>query len=312
MKPFRHLCFTLIATKNPQHHAGFPIHILQRKVMSMTSRAMLCPRCGRLIGSDETVCSWCGASRTNPWWKAMGWIRGSLRDDWLVHSIITVNIIFYVMSLLLTRNHSFSLNPLGFLAPGQTSLLLLGASGTIPVDEYGRYWSLLSANYLHGGILHIVFNLMAFRQIAPWVSREYGDSRMFTIYTIGGVGGYFLSYLAGIPFTIGASAAICALIGSLLYYGKSRGGTYGTMVYREVWGWVISLFLFGFIVPGINNWAHGGGIISGILLGVLLGYSEKRPVTPLHHLIAIICGIATIACLTWATVGAVAFRFVGG
>lgn len=274
----------------------------------MAIRAMLCPRCRRLIGSEESACSWCGASRANPWWKAMAWTRGSLGDNWLVQSILIVNIVFFILSLALTRQHSFTLNPLGFLAPGQTSLLLLGATGTIPVNEFGRYLTFLTANYLHGGILHIVFNLMAFRQIAPWVSHEYGDSRMFTIYTIGGVGGYIVSYLAGIPFTIGASAAICALIGSLLYYGKSRGGTYGAMVYREVGGWVISLFLFGFIVPGINNWAHGGGIISGILLGMLLGYGEKRRETTLHRALAMVCGAATIVCLVWAATGATVFR----
>jgi rhomboid protease GluP len=238
----------------------------------------------------------------------MAWTSGSFRDDWLVQSIFIVNIFYYVFSLILTTHHSFTLNPLSFLAPGQTSLLLLGATGTVPIDQYGMYWSLISANYLHGGILHIVFNLMAFRQIAPWVSQEYGASRMFIIYTIGGVGGYIVSYFAGIPFTIGASAAICALIGSLLYYGKSRGGTYGNMVYREVGGWVISLFLFGFIVPGINNWAHGGGLISGILLGVLLKYREKRQDSSLHHVLASVCGVATIVCLGWAAVGAIAFQ----
>jgi rhomboid protease GluP len=276
----------------------------------MANRPTLCPRCRHLIGSEETLCSWCGTSRANPLWKVMAWTRGSLGDDWLVQSIIAANIVFFIFSLVLTRQHSFTLNPLGLLAPGQTSLLLLGATGTIPVDEFGRFWTFLTANYLHGGILHIVFNLMAFRQIAPWVSQEYGDSRMFTIYTLGGIGGYVLSYLAGIPFTIGASASLCALIGSLLYYGKSRGGTYGAMVYREVGGWVVSLFLFGFIVPGINNWAHGGGIISGILVGMLLGYGEKRRETQLHRLLAVACGIATVLCLVWASVGAVAFRFV--
>ena len=276
----------------------------------MAKKAIMCPRCRRLIGSDETVCSWCGASRANPFWKAVAWTRGTLGNDWLMQSIFIVNIAFYVYSLVLTRHHSFTMNPFGLLAPGQTSLLLLGATGTIPVDEYGRFWTLLSANYLHGGIMHIAFNLMAFRQIAPWVSREYGDSRMFTIYTIGGIGGYIVSYLAGIPLTIGASAALCALIGSLLYYGKSRGGTYGGMVYREVGSWVISIFLFGFFVPGINNWAHGGGLISGILLGMLLGYGEKRRETHLHRLIAISCGIATVTCLAWAAVGATVIRFI--
>jgi rhomboid protease GluP len=271
---------------------------------------MLCPKCGQLVGSEETVCSWCGASRAHPWWRIAARTRRSLGGDWLVQAIIAANIVFYLLSLVMTRHASFTLNPLGLLAPGQKGLLLLGATGTIPIGEYGRFWTLLSANYLHGGIMHIVFNLMAFRQIAPRVSHEYGVSRMFTIYTLGGIGGYIVSCLAGIPFTIGASAAICALIGSLLYYGRNRGGTYGGMVYREVGGWVISLLLFGFIVPGINNWAHGGGILSGILLGMLLGYREKRRETPLHRLLAICCGVATILCLAWAAVGAAAYRFL--
>jgi rhomboid protease GluP len=274
----------------------------------MANKAILCPRCNRLIGSSQIVCSYCGASRANPWWKAMAWMRGSLGDDWVVQSIFIVNIVFYVLSLLLTRQHSLNLNPLSFLAPGNTSLLLLGASGTAPVDEFGRYWSFLTANYLHGGMMHIIFNLMALRQIAPWVVREYGVSRMFIIYTIGGIGGYILSYLAGVSFTIGASSAICALIGALLYYGKSRGGTYGSMVYREVGGWVGGLILFGLIVPGINNWGHGGGILSGMLLGLLLGYNEKRKETSLHRSVAMVCGLATVGCLAWAAVGAVAFR----
>ncbi len=272
------------------------------------AKAILCPRCRRLVGSEETVCSWCGASRTNPWWRAAAFLRGSLGDDWLVQSIIVVNVVFYVLSLLLTKHQSLTLNPLGFLAPGQTSLLLLGASGTVPVDEFGRFWSFLSANYLHGGLLHIGFNMMALRQVGPMVIQEFGVSRMFTIYTIGGIGGYILSYLAGVPLTVGASASICALIGALLFYGKSRGGTYGAMVYREVGGWVAGLFLFGLIVPGINNWGHGGGIISGILLGFLLGYNERRRETPLHRFLAIACGLATIGCLSWAGFGAVMFQ----
>lgn len=272
------------------------------------NKPILCQRCKRLIGSNETVCSWCGASRANPWWKTKAWIQGSLSEDWLTQSIITANIVFYIFSLIISKHQPLNFNPLSFLAPAQTSLLLLGATGTIPVDEFSRFWSFLSANYLHGGILHLVFNLMAFRQVAPLVSQEYGSSRMFIIYTLGGIGGFLLSYLVGIPLTIGASAAICALIGSLLYYGKHRGGTYGAIVYREVGGWVIGLILFGFIVPGINNWGHGGGLICGMLLGMLLGYNEKRRETTFQRYLAAACGLATIGCLSWAGGGALMFR----
>ena len=267
----------------------------------MAQRAILCPHCRQLIGSEETVCSWCGVSRSNPWWRLVGMTRGASNVDWLVKAIVTANILYFAVSLILSASNG---DLGGFLAPGKTSLFLLGATGTMPIDSYGRIWSLFSANYLHGGILHIIFNLMALRQIAPWVANEYGVNRMFCIYTLGGIFGYWVSYLAGIPFTIGASAAVCSLIGSLLYYGKSRGGAHGSNVYREVSGWVVSLFVFGLIFPGINNWAHGGGILGGIILGVLLGYNEKRKETILHSVLALLCVVTTVAVLGWALFGA--------
>ena len=220
-------------------------------------------------------------------------------------AIITANILYFALSLVISGRSD---GTGGFFSPGQTSLLLLGATGTYPIDYFGRYWTLISASYLHGGILHIIFNLMALKQIAPWVSNEYGTSRMFTIYTLGGVFGYVVSYLAGVSFTIGASAAVCSLIGSLLYYGKSRGGAYGSSVYREVSGWVISLFIFGLIFPGINNWGHGGGIIGGIIVGALLGYNERRRENSFDQALALLCGLATIGVLVWRAVGSLVFR----
>lgn len=224
--------------------------------------------------------------------------------DWLIKALITANVLFFALSLVLGSSIG---RGGGFLSPGQASLMLLGATGTYPIDQFGRYWTLVSANYLHGGILHIIFNLMALKQIAPSVTGEYGASRMFTIYTLGGVIGYVVSYLAGVPFTIGASAAVCALIGSLLYYGKSRGGAYGSSVYREVSGWVISLFIFGLIFPGINNWGHGGGILGGIVVAALLGYNERRRENSFDHALALLCGVVTLGVLGWAVVSAYIF-----
>jgi rhomboid protease GluP len=216
--------------------------------------------------------------------------------DSVVKAVITLNILYYAISLIIDR-------PVGILSPSRYSMMALGATGIIPINSYGNFWSLVTANYLHGGIIHLLFNLMAFRQLAPWTVHEYGVARMFTIYTLGGVFGYLVSYLAGVPFTIGASAAVCSLVGSLLYYGKSRGGTYGSSVYRELSGWVISIFIFGVVFPGINNWGHGGGLIGGILLGMLLGYDEKRTETIVHQVLAVFCAVATVAALGLALSG---------
>ena len=193
-----------------------------------------------------------------------------------------------------------SLNPLTFLSPSDTSLFLLGATGTVPIDRYHRLWTLISASYLHGGILHIFFNMAALGQLASVVDREFGVYRMFVIYTVSGIIGFLISYLAGVALTIGASASVCGLVGAALYYGKSRGGIYGRNLYRQISIWIVFLFVFGLIVPGINNWGHGGGILAGIIFGYLLGYQEKKRENIIHKILAGVCAVVTLAVLIWA------------
>ncbi len=273
-------------------------------------KAILCPRCRRLISPDERLCPYCGLARPASPFKNNPLGRTLLGENWMFKSLIWINIGMFVFSILLNpRAIGLNLNPLSFLAPDNRSLLLLGATGTIPIDRFGRWWSLVAANYLHGGILHIFFNLMALSQIAPLVQREFGRYRLIIIYTVGGIGGFYASYLAGIGFTIGASAALCALLGAAVYYGKSRGGVYGQAIYRQIGGWALAILAFGLIVPGINNWGHGGGFIAGALLGMVLGYNEKRPESRLHGLLAALCIGFTLLVLLWALVTAVYYRF---
>jgi rhomboid protease GluP len=169
----------------------------------------------------------------------------------------------------------------------------------------------VSANYLHGGILHILFNMLAFRQIARLVLQEYGAYRMLILYTLSGVAGFLVSYLAGVRFTIGASAAVCGLIGATLYYGKSRGGVYGQAIFRQIGGWALGLFLFGLLVPGINNWGHGGGIFTGVILGFLLGYQERVRESLFHKILAGVCVGLTLLILGWAVVSGIYYGVLG-
>ena len=275
----------------------------------MLQRSTSCPHCGRTIAADRRNCDWCGAKRPGVWARLAAAARIDGEGDLLLKGIIAVNIVFYLLSLLLGEGAGYGASPLAFLSPGRDSLLILGATGTVPVVELGRYWTLISASYLHGGLLHLFFNMMALRQIAPLVNAEFGPSRMFAIYTLSGIAGYLASCLAGVPFTIGASAAVCGLIGALYYFGKSRGGSYGSRVSSEVSGWLVSLVIFGRVVPGINNWGHGGGIVGGVLFGKLLGYREQGRESAGHRLLALLCLLATIVVLAWSAVTALAIRF---
>jgi rhomboid protease GluP len=215
----------------------------------------------------------------------------------------------YILSLLLYPSpSSFRLSLLSFLSPSGQSLELLGATGSVPIGGYHQYWTLIAASYLHGGILHIFFNMAAFRQLATLASREFGVYRMFIIYTFGGVVGFLMSYLFNVAWTIGASAGVCGLLGALLYYGKSRGGIYGRTIYKQLSFWVAFLFIFGFVVPGINNWGHGGGILAGVILGFLFGYQEKKRENLLHKSLAGVCAVVTVLVLAWAVITAAYYR----
>jgi rhomboid protease GluP len=245
----------------------------------------------------------------SPWQRLIG--RGMSDGDQLLKILIGVNVAMYILSLLFSaRSTNLSFNPFFFLSPDNRSLLLLGASGYIPIDRLHRWWSLLSANYLHGSIMHIFFNMIALRQLGPLVLQEYGNYRMFIIYTLSGVIGFFISYLAGVKFTIGASAAVCGLIGAALYFGKSRGGLYGQAIYRQIGGWAIFIFLFGFMVPAINNWAHGGGMLAGAALGFLLGYQERSREKHGHKIAALCCVIITGLVLLWAIFSSLYLLFI--
>ena len=272
-------------------------------------QSILCPNCKKLISTSESKCPYCGTKKPSSWWKNNPWTRGFRDSDQFVKVIIAVNVGMYLISILFNpRATGLSLNPLTFLSPSDTSLLLLGATGTVPIDKYHRLWTLVSASFLHGGILHIFFNMAALRQLGFVVNREFGVYRMFVIYTVSGIIGFWVSYLAGIAFTIGASASVCGLVGALLYYGKSRGGIYGRNLYRQIFMWVVFLFIFGLIVPGINNWGHGGGILAGIIFGYLLGYQEKKRENLLHKTLAGLCAMVTLAVLIWAVGTAIFYR----
>src|SRR5213592_2285300 len=75
---------------------------------------------------------------------------------------------------------------LSMLSPSIQSLFLFGASGAVPVFRFGRWWTVLSAAWLHGGVLHIAFNMMWVRDLAPPTARFYGPGRTVIIYTVSG------------------------------------------------------------------------------------------------------------------------------
>jgi len=276
--------------------------------MNKKNNSQLCPNCRKLISCSAAICPFCGLKHPASKWKNIILTAGISDSNQLVTTLITINVVMFILSILIDpKLGSLNFSPLSFLSPSSQSILVLGSTGSIPLFHYERWWSLLAANYLHGGLMHIVFNMLAIRQIVPLVIHEFGINRMIVIYTLGGIVGFLISCLAGVSLTLGASAALCSLIGALLYYGKSRGGVYGQAIFSQIGGWALGIGLFGLLVPGINNWGHGGGMLAGLLLAFLLGYKEKKRENFNHKVAAMFCITATCLVLVWSVTNGLLF-----
>ena len=134
------------------------------------------------------------------------------------------------------------------------------------------------------------------RRIGPLVEELFGASRFWIIYTLAGLAGSILTTIAGTPSFIGASGAIFGLFGALIYYGRHRGGTFGTNLFRQMLIWAGILFVFGFMMEGIDNWGHLGGFLGGLITAIFLGYQEKSRQSLYHHIIGTILLLFVLVC----------------
>jgi rhomboid protease GluP len=237
-----------------------------------TSGSVVCPSCGRLVGVKDERCFNCGRAR--PGLLGFGPLLRRFGDEVGVARLVVGACVLVYALMLITDLGGVSLE-IGFnlLGPSQTNAFLFGASGVIPVLRYDRWWTVLSAGWLHGSILHIGFNMMWAWQLLPVVVRLYGAGRTIMVYVIASVCGFLLSTLAyylpiPIPFlnpaplTLGASAAILGLLGALVCYGRRAGSS---IVGRQALSYAVMLIIFGFVMAGVDNWAHLGGFGGGYL-----------------------------------------------
>lgn len=263
-----------------------------------TSGSVVCVSCGRLVGVRDERCLNCG--RWNPaLWGYSPLLRKLGADLGFTKLLVGGCAALYLVSLLMTPGAFQPKSLFSLFSPGGVALLELGASGFIPVFVEGRWWTVLSAGWLHGSLLHIFFNMMWVRQLAPAVAELFGAGRTILIWTAGSIFGFLASsasgvVFAGVPFlgnhgiTIGASASVFALLGALLVYGRRTGQS---AMRRQIWGWTLAGLLFGFVVPGIDNWAHMGGLAAGA--GLARWLDPLRPERIDHVLAALACLVAT-------------------
>ncbi len=271
----------------------------------------MCPSCGSLVGVRDDRCYSCGRANPGLWGFAPA-LRRLGADLGFVPLVIGASSVLYVLTLLASGNQieifggGFSI-----LAPSLPALFLFGASGAVPVFGMGRWWTVLSATWLHGGLLHIFFNMYWVRLLGPATVDVIGPARTMIVYVIAGVCGFLLSsvmgtvalpipLLRGASFTIGASASIFGLLGAMVQYGRLGSPA----IRREAVSYAAILFVFGLIMPGVDNFAHAGGFLGGYLTSAMLKPMSRERGD--HLIVALVLLAATFLAIVVSLVQGVA------
>jgi rhomboid protease GluP len=254
-----------------------------------TSGSVVCPSCGSLVGVRDDKCYSCG--RTNPGlWGFAPLLRQLGSDLGFVPLVIGASAILYLLTLLASGpNLQLIGGGINFLVPSTQALLLFGMTGAYPVFGLGAWWTLLSASWLHGSALHILFNMMWVRDLGPTMADVIGPSRTVIIYTVSGLCGFLLSSVAGlmltgVPFTMGASASVFGLLGALVHYGRKSGSS---LIGGQAINYAVALFVMGFLMSGVDNFAHAGGFAGGYLMSAFFNPLTRERGD--HLLIAVVC-----------------------
>ncbi len=182
--------------------------------------------------------------------------------------ILGINVVIWLVMIGVTMVQGGGLLT-GSLGVSTQVLVTFGAKVNQLIAS-GQYWRLLTANFLHVNLFHLLFNTYALWQLGPEVERTYGRTRFLVIYLLAGLYGTLTSYAFGSYLSAGASAAIFGLVGTLVAYFLRHQDLFGRRgrAYLSNMIFIVAINLFiGVSTPGIDNWGHIGGLVAGFLLG---------------------------------------------
>jgi rhomboid protease GluP len=256
----------------------------------------MCPNCRAFITTDDKVCPYCD-TRVGP--RAVD-RRPSGNVGLIPNARFTTVIILLINAGLYVATAIFSMRVTGGQSAmdidGQT-LFLFGAK----VREYilaGQWWRLITAGFLHGGIIHILMNSWVIFDLGATVEEFYGTARYLVLYFISTIAGFVASSWYSGAMSIGASAALFGLLGAMIAAGMRSTHPLGSAIRAHYTQWAIWGLVMGFL-PGlrIDNAAHIGGLVAGVAFGYLAGTQplHERWTEKLWKVSAAFCVLITAA-----------------
>ena len=232
----------------------------------------MCPNCRAFITTNDKVCPYCdfkvGPRAIER--RAPADVLGGL----IPHARFTTVLILLINTGLYAAMaiHSMQSNARGGIMDLDPYTLLDFGAKYGPRIRAGDWWRLITAGFLHGGVLHILMNSWVLFDLGAQVEETYGTSRYIVIYVATTVTGFYASYLWSPTLSIGSSAGIFGLIGAMIAMGVRERSAYGDAVRRLYMRWAVYGLLMGLLpLFAIDNAAHIGGLVGGFVIGYVAG-----------------------------------------
>lgn len=252
----------------------------------------MCPHCRAFITTKDRVCPYCNeavaprqVSRDDSG-SAVGGLVSNMHFNTTI--ILLINIGLYVATAVFSMRAG---NSDAFFNLDGRTLISFGAKFT-PLLAQGEWWRLVTAGFLHGGMVHIFMNTWALFGLGAQVEETFGASRMWVIYFCATVLGFYASAVWSTALSVGASAGIFGLLGAMIAYGVRHHGWTGQAFRSQYILWAAVNLLFGIMGSGrIDNAAHIGGLVGGFTVAYLASPARRQAWSEM------VWRVASIACV---------------
>jgi rhomboid protease GluP len=246
-----------------------------------------------------------GLNGTRWQWRMMLWekkIKQSFRSPVqggglpFTQLLIALNLLSF--AIMVVQGGMAGLNVFKVIVSPDPYLLIHSGAQFWPlVLADGEWWRLLTYAFMHGGILHLLFNMVALYQIGPLIESEIGRSRFLILYTFTAVTATLADLLwhANVP-VVGASGALLGLIGFAVVWYHRLGGYQALELRNFMLKWAAFTFIFGILV-GADNAAHLGGALGGAAIGFILPMNSwtRRKTDKFCTVLAWVCALLIVA-----------------
>ena len=190
----------------------------------------------------------------------------SMKQPIITYGIIAICALMFVMTYIFGNGSNDSM-----------TLIKFGANASWLVRN-GEYYRLFACMFLHAGIIHLLCNMYSLYVIGPQVESFYGKLKYLFMYIFSGICGSILSlaFASNNSISVGASGAIFGLLGSILYFGYHYRVYLGNVLRSQIVPVIIVNLFIGFMLAGVDNFAHIGGLLGGIFASMAVGVPDKN------------------------------------